>query len=63
MFPFRHSSLFRSRWIALLWAAGIVWWAIDVAGKPADPPADQPAANADSPEMDQAVAVLQRLGD
>lgn len=31
MFPFRHSSIFRSRWIALLWAAGICWIAIDVA--------------------------------
>lgn len=28
--PFR--KLFLSRWSALLWAAGIVWTAIDVAG-------------------------------
>ena len=26
------SRVFRSRWAALLWAAGIVWTAIDVAG-------------------------------
>lgn len=25
------SRLFRSRWAALLWAAGIVWFAVDVA--------------------------------
>ena len=32
MFPFRYSSIFRSRWIALFWAAGIVWMAIQFAG-------------------------------
>lgn len=32
MFPFRTSSIFRNRWIALLWAAGICWTAIDLAG-------------------------------
>ena len=37
MFPFRTSSIFRSRWIALLWAGGFMWMAIDVAGSP---PAD-----------------------
>jgi hypothetical protein len=31
MFPFRTSSIFRSRWMALLWAAGILWTAYDVA--------------------------------
>lgn len=25
MFPFRLSWVFRSRWMALLWAAGICW--------------------------------------
>ena len=24
--------IFRSRWFALLWAAGIIWMAVDVAG-------------------------------
>ena len=33
MFPFRTSSIFRSRWIALLWAAGIIWTAVDYAGR------------------------------
>ncbi len=32
MIPMRHSSLFKSRWLALLWAAGIIWIAIEVAG-------------------------------
>lgn len=31
MFPFRHRSIFRSRWIALFWAAGIIWFAYNVA--------------------------------
>lgn len=31
MFPFRYSSIFKSRWMALFWAAGICWFAYDVA--------------------------------
>jgi len=31
MIPMRLSSVFKSRWMALLWAAGICWFAIDVA--------------------------------
>jgi hypothetical protein len=31
MFPFRYSTIFRSRWMALLWAAGICWMAYDFA--------------------------------
>ena len=32
MIPMKLSSICRSRWMALLWAAGIVWLALDVAG-------------------------------
>lgn len=32
MVPMRHSTIFKSRWMALLWAAGIIWFALDVAG-------------------------------
>ena len=32
MIPMKTSSIFKSRWMALLWAAGIVWFAYDVAG-------------------------------
>ncbi|MEQ1547328.1 MAG: hypothetical protein ABL918_01620 [Chakrabartia sp.] len=28
MFPIKYSSIFRNRWIAVLWAAGIVWFAL-----------------------------------
>ena len=31
MVPMRHSTIFRSRWMALLWAAGIIWFAYDFA--------------------------------
>ena len=29
MIPIKHSNIFKSRWWALLWAAGIVWFAYD----------------------------------
>jgi hypothetical protein len=32
MVPMRSSMIFKSRWMALLWAAGIVWFAYDFAG-------------------------------
>jgi hypothetical protein len=32
MFPMRLSSVFKSRWMALFWAAGIIWFAYDFAG-------------------------------
>ena len=31
MFPFRFSSIFRNRWFAVLWAAGIIWTAVEFA--------------------------------
>ncbi len=30
IFPFRHSSIFKSRWIALAWAAGICFMASEI---------------------------------
>ena len=32
MLPIRHKSIFNSRWMALLWAGGIIWTAVDFAG-------------------------------
>jgi hypothetical protein len=62
MFPFRYSSIFRSRWIALFWAAGIIWWALDVAEKPKAQD-DQPTANATAPDANAAAAakLLEKL--
>lgn len=31
---FRYSSIFKSRWIALVWAAGMIWFALDIAEPP-----------------------------
>ena len=33
MFPMRLSTVFKSRWWALVWAAGIIWFAYDFAGE------------------------------
>lgn len=30
--PMRYSSLFRSRWLALIWSAGILWTAVSFVG-------------------------------
>jgi hypothetical protein len=35
MIPMRTSTVFKSRWMALIWAAGILWFAYDFAA-PAD---------------------------
>jgi hypothetical protein len=43
MIPMRTSSIFKSRWMALIWAAGIIWFAYDFAGSP-----DQPANAGDN---------------
>lgn len=31
MIPMRSSTIFKSRWMALIWASGIIWFAYDVA--------------------------------
>lgn len=36
MIPMRTSSIFKSRWLALLWAAGIIWLAYDFTGSATD---------------------------
>ena len=37
MWPIRTSTIFKSRWMALLWAAGIIWFAYGFAeSAPAD---------------------------
>jgi len=44
MFPMRLSTVFKNRWWALIWAAGIIWFAYDFAGS--QPHDDNEAANA-----------------
>lgn len=43
----RTSTIFKSRWMALVWAAGIIWFAYDFAG--AQPQTTANGANADAP--------------
>jgi hypothetical protein len=42
---FGYSRLFRSRWSALLWAAGIIWFAVEVATPDQPAPDDTNAAH------------------
>jgi hypothetical protein len=46
MLPIKHSSIFKSRWWALLWAAGMIWFAYDFAA-PDD--SSNAAVNAEQP--------------
>jgi hypothetical protein len=46
MIPMRHSTIFKSRWMALLWAAGIVWLALQIAGP------DDSSSNSDTNAAD-----------
>jgi hypothetical protein len=43
MIPMRTSTIFKNRWMALLWAAGVLWFAYDFVA-----PGDQPANSADN---------------
>jgi hypothetical protein len=45
MVPMRSSTIFKSRWMALLWAGGIIWFAFDYAGS--QPQDANAAANAE----------------
>jgi hypothetical protein len=48
MIPMRTSSIFKSRWMALIWAAGIIWLAYDVADSA---PKSSPATNNSAAEQ------------
>lgn len=49
------ARLFRSRWAALFWAAGVVWTAYDVAGAaPAPAPANAAPTDALGEPVDRA---------
>jgi hypothetical protein len=47
MVPMRTSTIFKNRWMALVWAAGIIWFAYDFAGSQPEPA--NASANADQP--------------
>jgi hypothetical protein len=59
MLPIRTRSVFKSRWMALLWAGGIVWSAAEFAGgqsRPHDPASAGNEAAADNTADVQTVA-------
>jgi hypothetical protein len=60
MIPMRTSSIFKSRWMALIWSAGIIWFAVDVAGP--DNQAQNEMAQAEN-GMTQAIAALNTTKD
>ena len=56
MYPFRYSTIFKSRWMALLWAVGILWTAYDFAGSTSTPNAagNNQQASSDDVAVNQA---------
>ena len=56
MIPMRTSSVFKSRWMALIWAAGIIWFAYDFAGSGRS----RPTTNASSHRRDGAPVTAER---
>lgn len=60
----RYSSLFRSRWLALLWSIGILWSAVSFVGSGSgDGQGDPAAANVDdgAADLNQIQALVGRL--
>ena len=55
MIPMRTSTIFKSRWMALLWAAGIIWFAYDFA---ASAPQDDGNNSAASDDQNRAAEIL-----
>lgn len=53
MIPMKTSTVFKSRWMALIWAAGIIWFAYDFAGSQ-----PQPANASDNSSTDATGAAL-----
>jgi membrane protein involved in colicin uptake len=71
MIPMRTSSIFRSRWMALLWAGGIIWSAVEFAssasqgGNGADGNAvmtDASGVEIDAAQLNQVVSLLGESG-
>ena len=67
MIPMKHSTIFKSRWWAMLWAAGIIWFALDIATDGEEPgTANQATASGDATgapiTSDEAKALAGSLG-
>lgn len=63
MIPMRHSTIFKSRWMALLWAAGILWFAYQFAApeSPSDAATNETDASGASLNAQNAAQVGEML--
>lgn len=60
---FRYSSLFRSRWLALIWSAGIVWSAVSFVESeaPEGDAAANSATSGDAANLNELQALVGKL--
>ena len=58
MLPIKTKSVFKSRWVALLWAGGIVWTAAEFAGNQPHGAAGNDQSNADTADVQAAVNAM-----
>lgn len=61
MLPIRTRSVFKSRWIALLWAGGILWSAVEFAGGQPAPNATGNGGADGAADMQEAVGMLNAI--
>ena len=60
MLPIRTRSIFRSRWMALLWAGGIIWSAVEFTGGQTG--GSDENANVSADEQQAVATALKSLG-
>jgi hypothetical protein len=58
MIPMKYSSIFKSRWMAMLWAAGIIWFAYDFAA-----PSDDASNTTNAEQTTDATGVPEAADD
>ena len=69
MIPMRTSTIFKNRWMALLWAAGMIWLAVDVAAltdrvdEPASGGGDIESAERRRARLEKRLATLKAEGE
>ena len=57
----RNKTIFKSRWWALVWAAGIIWAAHDFVGTSKSEADDNAAANVSDADADAQIAQLSNM--
>ena len=61
MIPMRNKTIFKSRWWALIWSAGILWAAYDFAGTSNPDTDDNDALNVSAADADAQIAQLSNM--